>query len=98
MADCLTEYQVLPLCVQVSAFLPVPELTRADAVDLCRKFGAAAHIAGDFEDRADFDAFYAGLYANQRYLDQCGFYDNGRLLTWLPYTHNADRSDSVGDR
>ena len=94
MADCLTEYQVLPLCVQVSAFLPVPELTRADAVDLCRKFGAAAHIAGDFEDRADFDAFYAGLYANQRYLDQCGFYDNGRLLTWLPYTHTSDRSDT----
>ena len=26
------------------------------------------------------------------YIERCGFYDNGRIKTWLPYTQNADKS------
>ena len=29
------------------------------------------------------------------YLDRCGFYDNGRIRTWLPYTQNSDKSALV---
>ena len=26
------------------------------------------------------------------YVDRCGFYDNGRIKTWLPYRRNAETS------
>ena len=79
----------------VNAFLPIPELTREDAEDLCKKFGQDVAIAGDFETKEDFDMYYESLQANQRYMDQCGFYDNGRIKTWLPYHHNIDRSKLI---
>ena len=69
----------------INAFLPIPELTREDAIDLCKKFGQDVYIAGDFETKEAFDYYYDGLHSNQKYVDQCGFYDNGRLKTWLPY-------------
>ena len=81
--------------IKVSAFLPIPKLTRQEAVDLCQKFGTEAHIAGDFETKEDFDAFYSDLYASEKYVETCGFHDNGRLLTWLPYKHNEDSSDLI---
>ena len=81
--------------IKISAFVPIPKLTRQDAVDLCQKFGTDAHIAGDFETSEDFDVFYDGLYANGKYVETCGFNDNGRILTWLPYKHNEDSSDLI---
>ena len=36
--------------------------------------------------KEDFDIYYDALYANKLYLDECSYYDNGRLTTWLPYT------------
>ena len=80
---------------KISAFLPIPKLTKQGAVDLCQKFGTEAHIAGDFETKEDFDAFYDNLYATEKYVETCGFNDNGRLLTWLPYKHNEDSSDLI---
>ena len=31
------------------------------------------------------------------YIEQCAFYDNGRLKTWLPYQRNQDSSALVHD-
>ena len=82
----------------VNAFLPITQLTRADATDLCHKFGDGdwnGSIAGNFETRQAFDVYYEGLYANQKYLDQCSLYDNGRIKTWLPYKANEDKTNLV---
>ena len=78
-----------------NAFLPIPELTKQEAIDLCKKFGEDVYIAGDFETRAKFDVYYEELKANQKYLDSCGFYDNGRIKTWLPYKQSNDSSKLV---
>ena len=80
---------------RISAFLPIPKLTRQDAIDLCKKFGTEVYIAGDFETKMDFDTFYDDLFASDKYVETCGFNDNGRLLTWLPYKHNEDNSDLI---
>ena len=79
----------------VNAFLPIPQLTREDAEDLCKRFGEDVAIAGDFESKEDFDMYYDSLQANQKYIDQCGFYDNGSIKTWLPYHHNQDSSKLI---
>ena len=34
---------------------------------------------------------------NKMYVEYCGFYDNNRLRTWLPYKRNNDSSDFVHD-
>ena len=31
------------------------------------------------------------------YIEQCGFYDNGRVRTWLPYQKNQESSALVHD-
>ena len=31
------------------------------------------------------------------YVEKCGYYDNGRLKTWLPYKKNQDSSALVHD-
>ena len=31
------------------------------------------------------------------YVEECGYYDIGRLLTWLPYKRNNDSSALVHD-
>ena len=31
------------------------------------------------------------------YVKQCGYFDNGRLMTWLPYQRNQDSSALVHD-
>ena len=36
-----------------------------------------------------------GLERNKMYVDRCGFYDNGRIRTWLPYRKNEDKSALV---
>ena len=60
-------------------------LPRDYANNLCHKFGTGNGIAGNFEFKEDFDAYYDALFANKRYLDKCWIADNGRILTWLPY-------------
>ena len=45
---------------RINAFLPVPKLTKEEAVDLCHKFGEDLHIAGQFNSREDFDHYYEG--------------------------------------
>ena len=81
----------------IYAFLPIPELTKQDALDLCKKFGEDVYIAGNFEKKSDFDVYYEELYANKKYIDNCGFYDNGRIKTWLPYTRNNEASKLIHD-
>ena len=81
----------------INAFLPIPELTKQDALDLCKKFGEDVYIAGNFEKKSDFDVYYEELYANKKYIDNCGFYDNGRIKTWLPYTRNNEASKLIHD-
>ena len=39
----------------------------------------------------------AGLQKNKKYVEECGYYDNGRLKTWLPYKRNNDSSALVHD-
>ena len=46
---------------KINAFLPIPELTREEALDLCHKFGEDVHIAGEFLNRDDFDHYYDGI-------------------------------------
>ena len=79
----------------INAFLPIPELTKQEAIDLCKKFGEDVYVAGNFETKAEFDVYYEELRSNQKYLDSCGFYDNGRIKTWLPYIQNNDSSTLV---
>ena len=80
---------------KINMFLPIPQLTYQDAVDLCSRFGESSYIAGDFEDKEDFDRFYDGLFSNEKYVEMCSYFDNGRLKTWLPYAHNEDSSALV---
>ena len=47
---------------KINAFLPVPKLTKEEAVDLCHKFGEDLYIAGQFNSREDFDHYYEGKY------------------------------------
>ena len=47
---------------KINAFLPVPKLTKEEALDLCHKFGEDVHIAGQFNSKEDFDHFYEGKY------------------------------------
>ena len=87
---------------KINAFLPIPELTKKDAVDLCQKLGRDAYIGGNFEDVEDFDNYYDGLLNNSQYVKECGFYDNGRIKTWIPYTpyenHTILLHDITGTR
>ena len=46
---------------KINAFLPIPELTRAEAEDLCHKFGEDVRIAGEFLTTDDFDHYYDGI-------------------------------------
>ena len=110
----------------LNAFLPIPQMTMEESLDLCHKFGEDVHIAGQFNSKEDFDHYYdgkrgknvfkkifftwgggirgllvictfTGLQRNEMYVEECGYYDNGRLLTWLPYKINNDSSDLVHD-
>ena len=45
---------------KINAFLPIPELTRQEAVDLCHKFGDNVPIAGHFNNKVDFDDYHDG--------------------------------------
>ena len=45
---------------KINAFLPVPKLTKEEALDLCHKFGEDVHIAGQFNSKEDFDQFNEG--------------------------------------
>ena len=47
---------------KINAFLPVPKLTKEEALDLCHKFGEDVHIAGQFNSKEDFDHLYDGNY------------------------------------
>ena len=38
-----------------------------------------------------------GLQINKIYVEKCGYYDTGRVLTWLPYQRNQDSSALVHD-
>ena len=49
---------------KINAFLPIPELTKAEALDLCHKFGNDVHIAGDILNKDDFDLYYDGIKCN----------------------------------
>ena len=69
----------------INAFLPIPELDWENAIDLCHKFGEDVNIAGNFETIEDFNYYYDSLHSTQKFIDQCGFYDNGRIKTWVPY-------------
>ena len=70
---------------RTNAFIPISELTRDESEDLCRKFGEDVPIAGNFEDKEDFDNFFEGLHKNKRFVEECSYFDNGRLRTWIPY-------------
>ena len=82
---------------KINAFLPIAQLSRKEAVDLCHKFGEGVYIAGHFNDIEDFDIYYEGLMESKKFLEKCTFYDNGRILTWLPYTRNSEKTDLVHD-
>ena len=89
------------VCLQAekknNIFLPIPKLTKEKAKELCLKFGTNSYIGGSFEKKIDYDRYYDGFKVNQRYIDECGYFDNGRLRTWLPYTRNEDRTALVHD-
>ena len=82
---------------KINAFLPIAQLTRKEAVDLCHKFGEEVYIAGQFNDIEDFEIYYEGLLESKKFIEECTYYDNGRILTWLPYTRNSERTDLVHD-
>ena len=56
----LEELRCLKRTEKINAFLPIPELTREEAVDLCHKFGDNVPIAGHFNTKVDFDDYHDG--------------------------------------
>ena len=48
----------------LNAFLPIPQMTMEESLDLCHKFGEDVHIAGQFNSKEDFDHYYDGEYLN----------------------------------
>ena len=48
---------------KINAFLPVPKLTKEEALDLCHKFGEDVHVAGQINSKEDFDHYYDGKYS-----------------------------------
>ena len=58
----LEEVRCLKRTEKINAFLPVPQLTRQEALDLCHKFGEDVHIAGKFNSKEEFDHYYDGMY------------------------------------
>ena len=73
----------------VTAHLPVPSLSWQEAVELCARLGSDVYMAGDFRIEADFAEYYKSLQANPWYHSACGYIDNGRIKTWLPYVINS---------
>ena len=47
--------------------------------------------------RLSLNCSLAGLQRNKMYLKECGYSDNGRIRTWLPYKINNDSSALVHD-
>ena len=72
-----------------SAHLPIPELGWDEAEELCNKFGSDVTMAGEISSLEDYDMYYAGVTNNSWYSEVCGYSDNGRLKTWLPYVVNS---------
>ena len=72
----------------VPAFIPVGGLSKADAVDLCHKFGANIGLAGEFNSEEDYAAYYKLVWSPQskRFRDSDAFLNRGRVRIWLPYT------------
>ena len=69
---------------KINAFLPIPELTREEALDLCHKFGEDVHIAGEFLNRDDFDHYYDG---KENII-------NGLVyIKWLSHVRTAEEQD-----
>ena len=56
----LEDLQCHKITERINAFLPIPEMTMEEALDLCHKFGEDVHIAGRFSNKADFDQYYDG--------------------------------------
>ena len=44
---------------------------------------------------AVYENTQAGLQRSKKYVEECGYYDNGRLHTWLPYKRNQNSSALV---
>ena len=76
----------------VTAHLPIPQLSQQEAQELCSKLGTGVHIAGEILSEQDFREYYDGVMRNDWYRSECGYFDNGRLKTWLPYEINATGS------
>ena len=81
-----------------NVFFPISALSRSQAESLCKRIGQHAFIAGNFESKKDFDTYYDDLMKNKRFISMCGFSDNGRLLTWIPYKIDDDKNEFVHDR
>ena len=70
---------------KTNVFLPISQLTRDESEDLCRRLGKGVPIAGNFEDKEYFDNYFNELHRNRRYVEECSYFDNGRIRTWIPY-------------
>ena len=81
-----------------NVFFPISALSRSKAESLCKRIGQHAFIAGNFESRKDFDSYYDDLLKNKRFISMCGFSDNGRLMTWIPYKIDLAKNEFVHDR
>jgi len=82
----------------VNAHLPIPELNRKEANDICNKFGSDVFMAGEITSKEDFDVYYQGLVDNKWYVSACGFSDNNRLKTWMPYVVNKTGTGLAHER
>jgi len=47
------------------------------------------NMAGEITSLEDYDMYYASVTNNSWYSEVCGYSDNGRLKTWLPYVVNS---------
>ena len=80
--------------------MPIPPMSKTDAVNICNKFGNGAGMAGEFRDESEFHHFYSTLQNSTRFNDVCGYANGGRLKTWLPYTVRKDSKiihDTTGE-
>ena len=83
---------------KTNVFLPISQLTRVESEDLCRRLGENVAIAGNFEDKEDFDKYFEELYRNKRYVEECSYFDNGRLRTWIPYKMSSKPPEMLHDK
>ena len=69
--------------------IPIKKDKKPAMVDICQKFGSSVTLAGAVRSLEDMKHLLKTTRSSKRFQKACGFADNGRLSTWIPYTVNS---------